>query len=53
MAFLVLEEVLSGITTYWQLIFGPMLILVVLFARGGIASFLGRARLGRKDGGHG
>jgi branched-chain amino acid transport system permease protein len=41
-AFLLLEEWLSDLTTYWQLIFGPMLILVVLFARGGIDSFLGR-----------
>ncbi|MEE8333050.1 MAG: branched-chain amino acid ABC transporter permease [Alphaproteobacteria bacterium] len=38
--FLVLEEVLSGITEYWQLIFGPFLILVVLFARGGLLGFL-------------
>lgn len=45
-AFLVLEEVLSGITNYWQLIFGPMLVLVVLFARGGIDSFLGRSDIG-------
>ena len=41
-AFILLEEWLSDLTSYWQLIFGPMLILVVLFARGGIDSFLGR-----------
>ncbi len=35
-AFLLLEEFLSGITVYWQLIFGVLLLLVVLFARGGI-----------------
>ena len=35
-ACLVLEEVLSGITEYWQIILGPLLLLVVLFARGGI-----------------
>ena len=35
-ALLVLEEVLSGITEYWQIILGPLLLLVVLFARGGI-----------------
>ncbi|MFY9758000.1 MAG: branched-chain amino acid ABC transporter permease, partial [Pseudolabrys sp.] len=34
-ALLVLEEVLSGITEYWQIILGPLLLLVVLFARGG------------------
>ncbi len=36
LAFIVLEELLSGITVYWQLIFGPFLILVVLFFRGGL-----------------
>jgi branched-chain amino acid transport system permease protein len=35
-ALLVLEEALSGITEYWQIILGPLLLLVVLFARGGI-----------------
>ena len=50
-AFLVLEEVLSGFTAYWQLIFGPMLVMMVLFARGGIDSFLGKA-LGAKAGDH-
>ncbi len=40
-AFLLLEEVLSGITIYWQLIFGLFLIAVVLFARGGIDGLLG------------
>jgi branched-chain amino acid transport system permease protein len=35
-ALLVLEEALSGITEYWQIILGPLLLLVVLFARRGI-----------------
>jgi branched-chain amino acid transport system permease protein len=39
-ALLVLEEALSGITEYWQIILGPLLLLVVLFARGGIDSLL-------------
>jgi branched-chain amino acid transport system permease protein len=39
-ALLVLEEALSGITEYWQIILGPMLLLVVLFARGGIDGLL-------------
>ena len=39
-AFLFLEEFLSGITEYWQLYFGPMLVLVVIFARGGIDGML-------------
>jgi branched-chain amino acid transport system permease protein len=42
-ALLVLEEVLSGITEYWQIILGPLLLLVVLFARGGIDGLLGKA----------
>jgi branched-chain amino acid transport system permease protein len=39
-AFLLLEELLSGVTEYWQLFFGPMLVLVVIFARGGIDGIL-------------
>jgi branched-chain amino acid transport system permease protein len=35
-AFILLEEWLSGITIYWQLMFGAILILTVLFKRGGI-----------------
>ena len=44
--FLVLEELLSEITEYWQLIFGPMLILVVLFARGGLLGVVREKRGG-------
>ncbi|MDF1791789.1 MAG: branched-chain amino acid ABC transporter permease [Thalassobaculaceae bacterium] len=36
-AYLALEDVLSGLTEHWRVIFGPLLILIVLFARGGIA----------------
>jgi branched-chain amino acid transport system permease protein len=43
---LVLEEALSGITEYWQIILGPMFLLVVLFARGGIDGLLAGARHG-------
>src|SRR5471030_1248873 len=39
-ALLLLEEVLSGVTEYWQIILGPLLLLVVLFARGGIDGML-------------
>jgi branched-chain amino acid transport system permease protein len=35
-AFLLLEDMLGGLTENWKLIFGPMLVLIVLFARGGI-----------------
>jgi branched-chain amino acid transport system permease protein len=36
-AFLLLEEGLSGLTEHWKVIFGPMIILFVLFSRGGLA----------------
>jgi branched-chain amino acid transport system permease protein len=45
-ALLVLEEVLSGVTEYWQIIIGPIFLLVVLFARGGIDGVLLGARRG-------
>jgi branched-chain amino acid transport system permease protein len=45
-ALLVLEEVLSGITEHSQIILGPLLLLVVLFARGGIDGLLGKAHHG-------
>ncbi len=41
-AFLLLEEFLSDLTIHWQIIFGPFLVLVVLFVRGSIDSLLGR-----------
>jgi len=40
-AFLLLEDLLSGWTVHWQIILGPILILVVLFARRGLAGLLG------------
>jgi branched-chain amino acid transport system permease protein len=45
-ALLILEDVLSGITEYWQIILGPLLLLVVLFGRGGIDGLLGKVRHG-------
>ena len=51
LVFILLEEALSGITEYWQLIFGPFLIIVVLFARGGLLGFLEkRQSTEKKDG---
>ncbi|MGJ5045019.1 MULTISPECIES: branched-chain amino acid ABC transporter permease [unclassified Bradyrhizobium] len=44
--FLVLEEVLSQITEYWALIMGPLLLLIVLFGRGGVMGMLGRLNRG-------
>jgi branched-chain amino acid transport system permease protein len=43
-AFILLEEALYRITEDWKLIFGPMLVLVALFARGGILGFFRRRR---------
>lgn len=40
-AFLLLEEYLAELTPHWRLIFGPLLVLVVLYARGGLARLLG------------
>ena len=40
LALLLLEEALSGLTEYWQIIIGPLFLLVVLFARGGIDGLL-------------
>lgn len=45
-AFLLLEEWLSGLTEHWKVIFGPFLVLVVLFARGGIMGLIGKLRRG-------
>jgi branched-chain amino acid transport system permease protein len=42
---LLLEEGLSRLTEYWPIILGPLFLLVVLFARGGIDGLL--TRLGR------
>jgi branched-chain amino acid transport system permease protein len=42
--FTLLAEFLSGLTEYWGMIFGPILIIVVLFARGGLASLFRGAR---------
>ncbi len=51
-AFFVLEESLKplmdmaskGTGEYWQIVFGPLLVLVALYARGGLDSLLGRGR---------
>lgn len=42
---LVAEEVLSGYTRHWQIVLGPLLLLVVLFARSGLYGWIeGRKR---------
>jgi branched-chain amino acid transport system permease protein len=35
-AYLLIEDMLGSLTENWKLIFGPMLVLIVLFARGGL-----------------
>ena len=49
--YLLIEEILGGVTEQWKLIFGPLLVLVVLFARGGLLGLAGamRGRLGVAD----
>jgi len=40
--FLVLEDVLVAYTEYWMVYFGPFLVIMVLFSRGGLWGFLRR-----------
>jgi branched-chain amino acid transport system permease protein len=40
-AFLLLEQWLSDLTEHWKMIFGPFLVLVVVFARGGLIGLAG------------
>ncbi|GAU80786.1 branched-chain amino acid transport system permease protein LivM [Bosea sp. BIWAKO-01] len=49
LAFLFAEDVLAGITEHWKAIFGPLIVLFVLFTRGGIVGILASIR-GRSDG---
>jgi branched-chain amino acid transport system permease protein len=48
-AYLLAEELLSGITENWKVIFGPLLVLVVLSGSGGLTALAARLkrRLGR------
>ncbi len=41
-AFLLIEEVLSTITVYWQLPFGILLMLVVIYSKGGLSQIVGQ-----------
>ena len=49
LAFLITEDVLSGLTQNWKVIFGPLIVLFVLFTRGGITGLIARLG-GRRDG---
>lgn len=42
--FVLVEEALSRVVADWRLVFGPLLVAVVLFTRGGLAGLLGGAR---------
>ena len=48
---LLLEDLLSGFTAHWQIILGPFLVLVVLFAKRGLFGILpdGGPRPGSPD----
>jgi branched-chain amino acid transport system permease protein len=52
-ALLALEDVLSAITQHWQIILGPILVLIVLFAKRGLAGLLPGERAAGGGGGHG
>ncbi|MDB5511895.1 MAG: transporter permease, partial [Enterovirga sp.] len=41
-AFLLAEELLSHSIEHWRIVFGPLLVLAVLFARGGLVGPFGR-----------
>jgi branched-chain amino acid transport system permease protein len=41
-SYLLIEEFLSRTTEYWQVMFGPFLVLVVLFGRGGLVGLFAR-----------
>jgi len=44
LAIVLLEEYLAELTEHWRLIFGPMLVLAVLFLRGGLAGIPAQLR---------
>lgn len=49
LAFLFAEDVLSGWTEHWKVIFGPMIVLFVLFTRGGLVGLMRKLGAGRHD----
>jgi len=44
--YMILEEVLSSLTVHWMVVFGPLLLIVVLFANRGIYGWIERSRTG-------
>jgi len=49
LAFLFAEDVLSGLTEHWKAIFGPMIVLFVLFTRGGLVGLMRKLGASRYD----
>ena len=49
LVFLFAEDVLSGWTEHWKVIFGPLIVLFVLFTRGGLVGLLGKLGVARRD----
>lgn len=51
LAYILLEDLLKGMTEHWMAIFGPILLLIVLFGRGGIYGYLpsGKPLFGRRE----
>jgi len=47
--YLLAQEYLALLTEHWKLVFGPLLILAVLFANGGLTGLLASPRFGRPD----
>jgi branched-chain amino acid transport system permease protein len=45
-ALLALEYLLSRVTEYWQIVLGPLLLLVALYGRGGIVGLMARTKRG-------
>jgi branched-chain amino acid transport system permease protein len=48
-AFLLTEEWLSGLTEHWKVIFGPLLVIVVVFARGGLVGLVSQVVRALRD----
>jgi branched-chain amino acid transport system permease protein len=42
LAYLFAEDVLAGWTEHWRVIFGPLIVLFVLFTRGGLVGIIGK-----------
>jgi branched-chain amino acid transport system permease protein len=47
--FLLTEEWLSGLTEHWKVIFGPLLVLVAVFGRGGVLGVAGKLWRANRD----